>query len=344
MLSLWIELKHLHDKDLCSAKERIFQELVLSHRTLSLLYSVAQLPILKNFSVLVFFIFHSCLLYKKGQGSLCFPKAKNEFKRVPPSYEGAIIHKGFRSLLSPISFFYSLGRSIRLLPRILRYTNKIQSIPFYCILRSVELIAYYHFLNNLEDSFERVIVTTDGNPNGLALLAFAKKRKIAIQFFSHALPAPPYYQGYLGTVHPVDSLSQKIYAHYFKTKEVKDPSIEIKEKELSTNVEKETVTAILLCLSKSDDLSRLEELHKEITLRFPKASIKNRLHPYQAKNYTDLKEDLKGCQLAVISNSGVFVDLAALGIPCLYCDTLDPGFYDRYGFIKMGLLKDLRDY
>ncbi|MEC7275078.1 MAG: hypothetical protein VXV96_02070 [Bdellovibrionota bacterium] len=342
MNHLWIELKHLQQKDICPAKARIFHELILRKYYLRVIYRLITLPVLRTISLLLYYLIRASFLSRKKGVTLLFPLNKNEFKPLKRKVDDGIVSFGLSALFSPQTFATSFLRALSLTPRIHRYGLAHQHIPYYALLRSVELIAYYQFLNSIKSALTKVIVTTDGNPNGLALLAVAKKKRLLLYFLSHALPAPPYYQGYLGTVSPLDSLSAKIYQNHFHTKDINEPKIVIEDKMIKEPPQE--IKTILICLSKSDDLSRIDSLYQLIKKRLPQVTLKTRFHPSSKNRQIDLKKDIHDCQLAIISNSSVFIDLTYFGVPCLYCDLLDPGFYDRYGFIKMGLLKDFRDF
>ncbi len=279
-----------------------------------------------------------------------FDKNCNKINLIYPSL--LISFSSIKSLVRQISF-KKIIRDFHILGIILKRYD------LFIALRLVQYLAYYDRFDLEIDrnNTKRIIVFTDTNPHGRALMHLARKKGIWSCFISHGEPNEPVLPIYCDVIY---LLGERSLCRYKKSKSRfgkvlyhghKDIFRKIREIEFKENV------IIGIFLSKSTDLEgviKLEYLLEEV---FKYKSILIRKHPNMDLSKEEEKEllknpkvqfsddrlidrDIEKCDFIFAGNSTAHIDILLRGCPSLYQRALEKHFFDRNGYVEKGLILD----
>ena len=235
----------------------------------------------------------------------------------------------------------------------------LKRYDLFIALRSIQYLAYYDRFDFEIDkrNTNMIIIFTDANPHGRALMQLAHKKDIGLCFISHGEPNEPIPPVYCDIVY---LLGERSLLRYKKSKSRfgkvlyhghKNIFKRIREVEFRKNVR------IGIFLSKSTGLDEVVKLNYLLEETFRCESILIREHPnmglskkeknrllenpkIQISDGKSIDRDIEKCDLIFAGNSTVHVDILLRGCPSLYYRGLEKTFFDRYGYIKEGVVLD----
>lgn len=294
----------------------------------------------------IFFWAHFLFLKipKKGT-TLCFPKMTNEQKSLT-EYIPKSKWSRRKIRLSLMGFI-----SVRALPSPLKVFRISYQLcckhPPYISLRALEYLAYYSRIRNSATNKSAVVITTDSNPHGLALLKSAQSLGLKKIFISHGHPNPPAPRLSLDTAILYGPYSMKFYRidAKTKTKVLFNPS-----KKFFIPIKKTIhYKCVGIALSKNFSLDELENTTTKVRRIFgsvmvilrphPSTKIKKPLYRFSEKNHCEIDTGqslvsfFSEIDLLLADDTTTHLNALLMGIPSLYMGSLD-----RYGFVSEGLV------
>jgi hypothetical protein len=220
-------------------------------------------------------------------------------------------------------------------------------------------LAYYdRFVVELSrKNTNTVIVFTDANPHGRALMHSAYKKKIKLCFVSHGEPNDPLPPIYCDIVF---LFGERSLFRYKKNKSRFGKVLFYGHKDLFRKIRQidfEKRLTIGLFLSKSTCLEEVARLSSLLKKRFTGCSILIRQHPnmplaktekiallknssVQISGSEPLEKVIEKCDFAIACDSTVHLDILLRGRPSLYCGNLEKNYFDRYGYVGEKIILD----
>jgi|GEM_PF-3281334 hypothetical protein len=256
------------------------------------------------------------------------------------------------SFLSIKLFFQRISR------RDLHVIRKILSrYDLFIALRGLQYIAYYDRFNFelLKGVTETIIVFSDGNPHGRALLQLAFKKKIRSCFISHGEPVKDtspvrcdivVLLGHRSLARYENNASRFGRVIYYGHKEI---FRRIREVDFSKRL------TIGVFLSKSMNLEEVSKLNLFLTERFTGCTILVRRHPNMGIIFRDkrallvnrsvrisdgksIDKDIKECDFVISGDSTVHMEVLLRGCPSLYCRSLEKNVSYVYDYVAEGVV------
>ncbi|MFC1666681.1 hypothetical protein ACFL0P_02250 [Candidatus Omnitrophota bacterium] len=235
----------------------------------------------------------------------------------------------------------------------------LKRYDLFIALRAIQYLAYYDRFNFQIDkkSTDMIIVFTDGNPHGRALMQLAHSKNIKMCFVSHGEPNEPVLPIYCDLIYLLGERSsfryKKVKSRFKKVlyHGHKDAFKKIREIEFKTNLR------IGIFLSKSTILDNVIKLTYLLNKAFRCEAILIRRHPnmdlskreektllknskVQISNGRSIDRDIEKSDFILAGDSTVHVDALLRGCPSFYYRDLEEDFFDRYGYVKEGLILD----
>lgn len=235
----------------------------------------------------------------------------------------------------------------------------LKRYDLYVSLRSIQYLAYFDRFKCEIDKKNTgmVIIFTDANPHGRALMQLARKKNITLCFISHGEPNEPIPPIYCDFVYLLGEKSLRRYKEnksrfgkvlYYGHKDV--------FKEIG-EIEFKKALRIGIFLSKSTNLNKVVKLNCLLEKTFKCEAILIRKHPnmdlskkeekmllenpiVQMSEGKSTDRDIEKCSFIVAGDSTVHLDVLLRGRPSLYYRHLERNFFDRYGYVKEGIILD----
>lgn len=233
----------------------------------------------------------------------------------------------------------------------------LKRYDLFVALRAIQYLAYYDRFDLEIDRKDTsmIIVFTDGNPHGRALMQVANKKRIKLCFISHGEPNEPVLPIYCDLV---CLLGERSLLKYKKSRSRfgkvlyhghRDIFKKIREIEFRKNIQ------IGIFLSKSTSLDEVVKLNYLLEKAFKCKAILIRKHPnmnlskeeeaellknskVQISGDKSINRDIEMCDFVFAGDSTVHLDILLRGCPSLYCRDLEKASFDRYGYVKEGLI------
>lgn len=263
-----------------------------------------------------------------------------------PSFSAikSLVHRF--SLKQITADFYTVGKILK------RY-------DLFIALRSIQYLAYYdRFVFELDaQNTDAIIVFTDANPHGRALLHSAYKKNIKLCFVSHGEPIDPIFPIHCDIVY---LFGERSLLRHQKNKSRFGRVLFHGHKNLFKRIREidfEKNLAIGLFLSKSTRLEEVSKLSFLLKERFNGCSILIRRHPNMALSKTEerlllknsavymsdsesIDSDIEKCDFVIAGDSTVHLDILLRGRPSLYYRNLEENPFDKYGYVEEGIILD----
>jgi len=267
--------------------------------------------------------------------------------------EIGLIHHSFLVSCLPLKSlaFKTMLCNFRILNLILRRYD------LFIALRGIQYLAYYDRFNLEIDKKDTsvIIVFTDGNPHGRALMETANKKEIKLCFVSHGEPNEPILPIHCDIAYLLGKRSlfrheknrscfERVLYHGHKEKFKKIKEINFKKD-----------VRIGIFLSKSTSLEHVVKLSFLLTERFKTKDILIRRHPnmklsskekeallkipgVEIGNGESIDKDVEGRDFIFAGDTTVHIDVLLRGCPSLYYRDLEETFFDRYGYVGEGVV------
>jgi hypothetical protein len=249
--------------------------------------------------------------------------------------------------------FMKVRADIHVLKKILRRRD------LFVALRTIQYLACYdRFLSELNAAdTSAIIVFTDGNPHGRALINAAYKNSIKLCFISHGEPNDPIPPLYCDVAYLFGKRSFVRYSENgSRFGEVLFHGHRDLFKILKT-VDFGKKLTIGLFFSKSTRLKEAVKLSFSLRERFYACSVLIRPHPNMPLSAKEraaflknpsisisdsgpLESDIGKCDFVIAGDSTVHLDVLLRGCPSFYSSNLEKGYFDRYGYLKDGMVLD----
>jgi len=360
-LHLWKGLKGLLYRDISTTKERLFKQYFKRNKLVYVIYSFASTSlILKTISATLYFLINYLFLTvnKNINDYVTMIQLPNE-KIIFDKY---IINKRAisqikKSLLGLFDFSTIKFRFTKLIKLFRIFNHLIKNYDFYLVLRVAEYIAYYGRLYALldKDNLKGILMFTDNNPNSFALMFIAQRFRIPLYFISHGEPLEPIYPlkckaAYLlglESLRRYESRGSKFNKIFFKGHKQSfkkfQPIIGNQELTLGLFLGKlstlERLSSLLTSVSKQLNIGKILIRRHPITSFYKKTNIKHMLPKNLILlNSTTFEEDVKKCDLILSGNSTAQLEALHMGKAVLYSREMEEGNFDKYKYIKDGLL------
>jgi hypothetical protein len=345
----------------------MFEAFLAQKLLLNIGYKVFTLRQVFFFTLLIFYVVHllfATILVKSGIIFLIkHDNEKNALKKVfSDSFMNELMSQrrfriSLKTIFLGIKCSLNFKQAIRSMKLILRINKKYGS---FIALRATQYIAYYvKFSALLSDrriieEAKLSIVTSDSNPQALALMTVSRRFNIQSAFISHAPPIRPpsrllvnaaQLYGRYSLDHYQSSFSELGKVYYWKEweniKTVKIP---------------ENITKIGIVLSKVSKEENVLNLISSINKIYPEANIEVRFHPSLSvpdsfKNgikglgakISEIKELDKASNdwdLCLGGNSTVHIKILQYGKPSFYVRDIDYGIFDMQRLIENGFITE----
>ncbi len=288
---------------------------------------------------------------------LCVYKYKNEEKSIRALGETLSIRRFKEMNLNDRSrvatFAEKIFRGLVALPtlwQVYRLSLKIcGKYPLYVSLRAQETIFSFIYFSELfrEERPSVVLISSEGNPHGRAILGAGLKCKVPVVFVSHGAVA----------AEPVAIHCQMAVFYGSKAYEdFKQANSRIKHVlfyGFSAPVWKNTFDKkVCICLSQDPNIESLKTLVAKLSDQGYKILL--RPHPHSLvkfNNFLDfqnirlcvdesLAESIEACEYVVAGNSTVHLEILLCGVPSVYWSELDSGLAKKLNFLSEDLIAD----
>lgn len=227
----------------------------------------------------------------------------------------------------------------------------------YIVLRAAEYMAYYSkfYILFKEISIKGVLIFTDSNPHGFALLSIAHRLKIPAYFISsNGEPHPPLVQIQCKGAFLLGENSLKMY----KTVKSRFDKVFYKghkqDYKKFKNIHDNQDLTLGLFLGKMSTLKYLNFLLPAVSKKMNIKNILVRIHPNLKFNKnnnlhkllpgylaltdsTSFIEDIEKCDLILSGNTSALLEALLFGKASLFCRELEKKYYDVYGYVQDGL-------
>lgn len=235
----------------------------------------------------------------------------------------------------------------------------LKRYDLFVALRIIQYLAYYDRFNLEIDkkNTKRIIVFTDSNPHGRALMHLAHRKNIELCFISHGEPTEPVLPiccdlAYLLGEKSLDSYKKsrsrfgKVLYHGHK-----DMFKKIREIDFGQNIK------IGIFLSKLTNLNEVLRLNDLLEETFKCETILIRKHPnmdlskeeerlllkktkVHISNGCSIETDIEKCDLVFAGNTTAHIDILLRGCPSFYYAGFEKGFFDTYGYLEKRIILD----
>ncbi len=250
-------------------------------------------------------------------------------------------------------FYGKAGGFCRIMSRI------INRYDLYVALRAVQYLGYYDRFSLEFDKkrIKTILVFSDGNPHGRALLHAAYRKNIKTCFVSHGEPNEPMPPLHCNIACLLGKRSLDRYekngsrfgrvvyqGHRETFKRIKCPDFGKKLNIglfLSKTTALSSVPELIGLLGKVFMYERIlirEHPNFSIPKKYRKDFLKDPKVKISGKNSVD--EDTRFCDLVFSGNTTTHVDVLLRGRPSLYYRGFEPDFFDRYGYVREELIMD----
>lgn len=225
-------------------------------------------------------------------------------------------------------------------------------------MRAAEFYAYFRAIAPAIKRAKMIIVTTDGNPNGMALFALGECYRTTTIFLSHGEPIPPMAKLRAKMAYLLGQHSADVYReHGTRFEELLFQGH--KDFEMTYTPLSEAITTVGLFIGKLDQVERLRETIHLINSIFDPQRILLRQHPnfplnggtvsqlqsgnLEISEEASIFKDIHRCDLMVIGDSTSHLQVLLCGKPSLYYFDGDQRFYDRYNYLRDGLVMEISE-
>jgi hypothetical protein len=268
----------------------------------------------------------------------------------------------YSSLLISFSSFKSLFH----LPSFKKIVNDfhildiiLKRYDLFVALRAIQYLAYYDRFKLEIDrkSTDMIIVFTDGNPHGRALMQLAHKKNIELCFISHGEPNEPISPIYCNLAY---LLGERSLVKYRKGRSCIEKVLYHGHKDVFKKIQEVDFrrgVRIGIFLSKSTILDGVVKLIYLLEKKFKCEVILIRKHPnmnlsrkeeksllknskVQISDGTSIDRDIEKCDFIFACNSTVHIDTLLKGCPSLYYRYLEKNFFDRYRYVEERIILD----
>lgn len=367
--ALYFSIKNQIKKDHTQERSDLFSVFLSSHLILKYPYQFLELHKLSPLRALFCFIYAACVsgnwLTTKDTSPITIEKRANESNKIR-ELESVLRVYGFKRASLNISFFKKFSSFFYFLKRAARSPLSFiktwkwllrlnQNFPFYVCLRATETLFIFLYLN---EKFQKIkpsalLISTEGNPHGSAVMGIADKFSIPLIFASHGAIStqPVKIKCELGLFH-----GAKMREDYLREFSKVESTIYYGRKK-NINNDSNFSKKICLCLSKDPNLLAIKNLLLKIKNEFVGAEILLRPHPQSMvsvssiqKNFpfinisknNSLAEDLSGSFLVLAGNSTVHLEALSYGVASLFWQDLDMGRQPLLSFLKEGIVFSLQ--
>ncbi len=233
----------------------------------------------------------------------------------------------------------------------------LNQFDLYVAFRAIQYLAYYDRFDRELDkkNTNMIIIFTDANPHGTALLHLARKRDIKICLISRGGPNEPVLPIRCDVAFLVGERSLKRYENgkshfgrvvYYGHLEMLERIRTVDEKKgvkigifLSKSTCLEAVLKLIDLLEKKFEYeSVLIRRHPNMELTKEETKTIAKLHKVQISDGSSLGADIKKCDFVFAGNTTVHVDVLLRGRPSLYYRSLEKDFFDRCGYVREGVI------
>ncbi len=228
------------------------------------------------------------------------------------------------------------------------FARLLRKQELFLVLRVAQFCAYLQKLQVAAPEAKGILLTTDSNPNGLALLLYAKKRAWKVAFLSHGQPNPPYFPLQCDLALLLGEASEKkylavggkigktiFYGQKEKWRPVRVPA-EIRQLGIFLGkVHEDAFLSKLVLWIQGHGAKALVRPHPTFPLR---GGLAKKLRSLGARvsDQQDLAADLAACDFVLAGNTTSHLDILLGGKASLYfAESRD---FDRYGYLSSGLV------
>jgi hypothetical protein len=332
-------------------RRAIFRDLLTRSRPTAALYSlcakISPLGALACFGYYTW-IFLSARIPANGE-ILAIPKLSNERRTLAETLDESLANRIGRAVLprsGSVRTWFRLLSICRILAR---------NHELFLALRMVEVAAYLHRLDSVRSKPRLVISTTDGNPSGIALLEYARARNIRAAFLSHGEPNSPVLPISCDVAYLLGESSRERYASAgarIGRTILRGHRDHFKAVQGITG--RGGVSRLLIAMGKVEETSCANEIISWARREFRGVEIVARPHPsfpltreaasqlerqgVVVRSAKSLSEEIVNCDLAVAGNSTSHLEIILAGVPSLYFFHERNGEFDRYGYLRDGLI------
>jgi hypothetical protein len=229
--------------------------------------------------------------------------------------------------------------------------------PFFKVLRSIELIAYYsRFLSMFRQArYGLAVMSSHSNPHGIAFNLAARRAGVPVVLITHGMPVRPVarLEYDLAVVH-CEVARQTYIEEGCRFAQVIVHGRRRNHCHMPTSIADRAAVGIFLCKDVNEKRLRWlveqllgSQLVSHILIRpHPKNLwlglddwITLRKEPRLARSAgTEVTQDLDAVDLVLAGNSSVLVDAVTAGRPAVYMASLDYGPFDMHQFVERGLI------
>jgi hypothetical protein len=235
----------------------------------------------------------------------------------------------------------------------------LKQYELFIVLRAIQYLAYYdRFMQEINSRVTKgVIVFTDANPHGRALIQVAYAKEILLTFITHGAVNEPILPLRCECLYVLGKRSyERLLIPYSHFKHVVFQGHKHLKKNMRA-IDFANPLVVGMFLSKSTQVSKVLKCISIVSNRYVCKKIMVRMHPnrplskaermYLAKNElvlicgeSKIEEDIESCDLIIAGNSTSHLDVLLQGRVSLYYRGLEESEYDRYGYVKEGLVLD----
>jgi hypothetical protein len=377
MSGLYLGLGSVRKKDNSSLRAGMFHDLIQSRLIYKIVYKWAQIPVIgvpASFAFTfyaLFRIFHVHIQMNHRPGLIAVYQYDNETRCIKarskrPIEEFITFKKSFlevKPLLAVISYCL---KSLLSLPKTMRVSQKL--IKKYGILigtRQTQVICVYAFFKDyfsrLDMSDSRIVISTESNPDVIAVALAGKLYKSKIIYVNHS-----FLDSHLGLFFHDELVVQgkallsiienNLAAKNVPAVKIIGPYFDTKPLRLPLNLVK---TVGIVC-SLGPNVAQIELLISQLTKKYHNVEVEVRLHPnkllsgylierletYPAVKIVPsmdwAKADYRHWDFAIAANTSAHIDLIGKGIPTVGYD-FDNHPDDMYDFYNKGFVPKVQD-
>lgn len=327
-------------KDLTQERKEIVAVALETRPLLGFFYRILGFPFFREIGSILFSI-RSLLLWAghsaDAKGMLVLRATVNERRALKE-----ILNGRSASTFSALEWVRDIGFPLPILfkegLKFFRIVRRLsEAKPLYFRVRLIELLIIYFLQSRKIKAIKSILVASEGNPHGLALLALGKRHSLPTVFASHA----PISVNPIAIDCDCAILSGIESELSFRKAGSKMGKIEFHSlpHKIFSRGEKDifALKEICLCLGMGFNIRGVEELLEHLAQHLPGLKVKVRAHPSLPSAARALNskvnvsigktfaEDFSPGTLALAGNSTVHLDLWVRGIPSLYWPHLDRG-------------------
>ena len=354
-------LQIIKKRDLADLRQSMYQEYLKVHplsRLIDQYCSKNKESALTSFLYFSYYLFSFLKLEKTGKGkTLTTFDYKNEkaaitrfFKMNDLPLEQTVLKSSILNLGSLLLVFKTGFKDLFRILRFIKLLKHRESFLITC--RVLEFVAYTSFLNQRVDpkDLSTVISSSDVNPNGLALLLFAKKNGLKSIFFNHGLvvkPLPrPYYnltilecKAIVEVYGEHESICLPVGSSIPKIKKIDSSKLKVGILLSTFPNSKEVISLGNKVKDLGHELTFIRPHPNELTISFSAIEdMKFNFPRTQVTNTIDLKKQIQSADLIIGGNSTALLDALLEEVPSLYFEELDNDPKDLFSYLKNNFL------